>query len=317
MYQSLIVPLVLTTSVLQWSCGKQGPSTAIRSSEPTQWIIEFWYDIAKTCEGYPSKENCDDGDMNLFNGLLCAAGEDLSCEAVAAGQGSDGRWWRSPRRVDGQVEQNRTFSRDMALGSLLYLATKQDVDRAQKWLEWIEDNRPCVLRNPVTGGCTLRGNWRLCRDENNSSCDISPALWGQFFRVWQHLGLEPSSIMKKNKASESLIAVEQAKRQKLGYSLHLSGVSAFLKGLLDQDGAIRRELAAVLHSRQPLNPFFRWLHEGSTSEVESMVLDRCPTREKLPGRYYQWAWERRDDSLASEDSMVWECIFMGKLLWDK
>ena len=59
-----------------------------------------WRALAPTCEGLPSKANCDDGDMLLFSGLLCASGEAAGCEAARQSQGE--RWpflaIRAPRR---------------------------------------------------------------------------------------------------------------------------------------------------------------------------------------------------------------------------
>src|SRR4051812_26493414 len=76
---------------------------------------EFWLAKKFTCKSdagdFPSKgadgpDACDDGDMTLFNGLLCLAGVEevdrdgkkqfIGCDAVRKSQGSDGRWWRSP-----------------------------------------------------------------------------------------------------------------------------------------------------------------------------------------------------------------------------
>src|SRR5712664_1853578 len=54
---------------------------------------------------FPSKysasdpDHCDDGDMTLFNGMLCSSDDARGCDAVRGAQGSDGRWWRSPRRI--------------------------------------------------------------------------------------------------------------------------------------------------------------------------------------------------------------------------
>src|SRR4051794_20855639 len=53
---------------------------------------------------FPSKwtsndpSSCDDGDMTLFNGLLCAAGDRRGCDGVSNAQDAGGRFWRSPRR---------------------------------------------------------------------------------------------------------------------------------------------------------------------------------------------------------------------------
>lgn len=100
-----------------------------------------------------------DGDMTLFNGLLCLSGESTGCRAVANAQFTPDKiplitcdlpdkdqfiqrnmyaWGRSPRRADPchaleneEVEGANSFSRDMFLGVLLYfytMYTKRDED---------------------------------------------------------------------------------------------------------------------------------------------------------------------------------------------
>jgi len=139
---------------------------------------------------------CADGDMNLFAGLLCAAGEQEGCETVQRSQnvGSGvstnlGRWNRSPRRLgndndadedgrrdedegagqdldgDGRIEEiewNR-FSYDMAIGTMLYLVSTGDKTAAQRWWDWISAFTPCAQTNPFDEKhCILRGDPRLC-----------------------------------------------------------------------------------------------------------------------------------------------------------
>jgi hypothetical protein len=136
--------------------------------------MEFWRANAPRCAGpsgfpFPSGEQmaggvaCEDGDMVLFNGLLCASGEAEGCEMVRRSQitavGDDqGRWFRSPRRLelgndhdrdgkiddevggedadgDGRIAEQEldSFSFDMSIGVMLTLArarSGRDVDAA-------------------------------------------------------------------------------------------------------------------------------------------------------------------------------------------
>jgi hypothetical protein len=105
----------------------------------------YWRQNAFSCSvnvpSFPSKEilghpqDCDDGDMTLFNGLLCAAGESGGCDAVAHSQGTDGRWWRSPRRIGwGSPDHDVSFSPDQSVGVLLYALHTGDRGRFSKWL---------------------------------------------------------------------------------------------------------------------------------------------------------------------------------------
>ncbi|MGA1842795.1 MAG: FG-GAP repeat domain-containing protein, partial [bacterium] len=109
-------------------------------------------------EPYPSKPlkkcnyDCDDGDMTLFNGLLCASGDERGCDGVRRAQSPDGRFWRSPIRAlnnnggMGDSDDSKSFSPDMSLGVLLYVAKTGDTCALSRWLNWIENNRPCLLR---------------------------------------------------------------------------------------------------------------------------------------------------------------------------
>src|SRR5580704_13417762 len=90
--------------------------------------------------------NCDDGDMTLFNGMLCSSGDRRGCDGVRLAQGSDGRWWRSPRRIGWTwPSYDVSFSPDQALGVMLYTAKSRDVAAFDRWVQWIADNRPCII----------------------------------------------------------------------------------------------------------------------------------------------------------------------------
>jgi len=166
------------------------------------------------CEGFPTKRNpdypaddsrhiCNDGDMSLFSGLLCAAGDKRGCEAVLAAKNEDGRWFRSPRRLkDPTIDEKEaidgvaSFSPDMALGVQLYLATTTDLKSANQWYEWLDKNRPCWMFTEPNCGLpsnindileqllksksarleNVRGWPRFCRDDvKQKGCTIRPS----------------------------------------------------------------------------------------------------------------------------------------------
>lgn len=277
--------------------------------------MRYWESFAPLCEGFPSKENCDDGDATLFNGLLCASGMTLGCASVAGAQGASGQWWRSPRRVDGNVGQQKSFSRDMALGALLYLAKTSDRDAANRWLDWIEDNRPCAVENPVTGGCSVYGLHRFCRDDaGTNACTLTPAIWSLMSDVWQHLGLKLHPNMSQFRTSYDDFAPQEAESVELGYQLHLKGVQAYLKKLLAQESNGSRAVVATLVARQPLNPFFQFLANGYSEALEANYLALCPDPDGNGAfRKYQWAWERDTAGEAWRESMGWDCLFLARL----
>jgi hypothetical protein len=178
--------------------------------------LDEWRKYAYMCEAapdkvpFPSKPEtdgrnpgpCDDGDMTLFNGLLCYSGESIACDAVRRSQTSDGRFWRSPLRAqtnnlhyeEGQrfsanQGHDKSFSDDMEAGVLLWaIKTKNDPNtRAAliNWFKWMSNNRPCIQprlldwcptwddwRRSCPGeGCVLRNLPRYCDD---AACTMQP-----------------------------------------------------------------------------------------------------------------------------------------------
>ncbi|WP_345817657.1 hypothetical protein AAGS40_30080 (plasmid) [Paraburkholderia sp. PREW-6R] len=161
----------------------------------------IWQRYAPVCLGSPSKWKdppasvdpmCNDGDMNLFSGLLCAAGVEEGCRAVKAAFANSGpqagRWYRSPRRrndpsIDAAEAKGgvASFSPDMALGAQLYLATTRDTATAQAWLNWLNRHRPCLAGKEPTCNFpqdalvlipNVRGWPRFCTDDAPSSGNV-------------------------------------------------------------------------------------------------------------------------------------------------
>lgn len=273
----------------------------------------FWEEMAPTCAGYPSKEHCDDGDMALFGALLCASGDDRGCRLVRDAQGANGRWWRSPRRRDGNLGEDKSFSRDMAMGVMTYLAVTRDAAAAERWVAWIERNRPCLAHKP-TGGCLVRGPYRFCTDDENESCALTPANWANLARVFEELGLAKTEEMRRYDGLDTETHWRQAQQAPLGYQTHLTAVEVLMKQLLQSGGATRRRAAAILRGRQPQNPFFEVLHDGPSPALAARVEALCPKREYgPPTRRFQWSWERDTASRAWEESMGWDCLFIDSL----
>src|SRR5262249_50573815 len=98
--------------------------------------------------GFPTKEDsapnepghCDDGDMALFNGLLCAVEEQQGCEGVKRAKGDSGQWFRSPaimKRGEDNVDQSN-LNADQSKGVMLYVLQERDTARFQDWMEWVK-----------------------------------------------------------------------------------------------------------------------------------------------------------------------------------
>ena len=157
--------------------------------------------------GTPSAHDssiCEDADMTLFNGLLCASGEKLGCDAVRESQAPDGRWWRSPRRIgkDLSLGFDVSFSPDQALGVMLYAVTTHDTERFMKWLRWINDYRPCITR--IAHTCLIKGWPRYCTDDGDKRCTFRSQTakisegWASFW--------EPPRVISAGMSSQNSIS---------------------------------------------------------------------------------------------------------------
>lgn len=277
----------------------------------------FWLeDVVRYCEGYPSKQSCDDGDSVLFNGLLCASGEVLACEAVKQSQGADGRWWRSPRRVEDNLGEENSFSRDQALGVLLYLATSRDEQAAKKWLDWIDANSTCAIENPLADNCSVKFEYRYCDDDTDGRCLLTDSSWSLMGRVWKSLGLDRHGMMRRFASADASDLQELlASSVEPGYRMHLKAVSSFLKLRLGSGESSARDIAREISRRQPENLFFQFVEGQDAGSIATRLLDICPSSDDdLSFRRYQWSWERDTASQAWQESMGWDCVFLANLL---
>jgi hypothetical protein len=129
---------------------------------------------------------CDNGDMALFNGLLCASREQKGCDVVKDGLDMNtGHWWSSPaiklRNKVGNKDcvDQPNLNSDQALGAILYVLQRDDARAAfRAWMHFIGTNGPCKsnaclgariagLPVSVPRNCGLKGN-----DGNN--CMFKP-----------------------------------------------------------------------------------------------------------------------------------------------
>ena len=108
---------------------------------------------------YISENDCDDGDMDFFNGLLCPSGDDRGCKGVAIAQdrnakNQDGRWWRSKRLVgEPDTKDHASFSTEQGLSVKLYLIKTADKAAFVSWLKFIEKN-PRTYNAVLPSFCT-------------------------------------------------------------------------------------------------------------------------------------------------------------------
>ncbi|RXG97197.1 hypothetical protein [Bradyrhizobium vignae] len=324
-----LICAVALSFVIHVTCALATPlSDALMFWEPPQALL-----CNATGTPYPTKysagdpTHCDDGDMTLFNGLLCAAGDGRGCEGVRLSQGADGRWWRSPRRI-GWTYPNHdvSFSPDQALGVMLYAVATRDVKAFDRWLQWIADNRPCLIK--VGSNCIKEGWLRYCTDDAaDKRCTLRPGDCTYLKATANYLGsararlcedviddLAGAAPFPKNLIlSVPGQALASATANTPGFPLHLASVGLFLArtmGLQDPD---LDAAAKVLVAKQGENPFFQFLSVGKAQGVTDQLLALCPTQARPSGNRSQWAWERDQAEQAWKDSMYWDCIFLGKL----
>ncbi|MCV2350815.1 hypothetical protein [Paucibacter sp. Y2R2-4] len=316
----------------------------------------LWRPNAFLCEAtpggvrFPSRptgeaaQPCDDGDMTLFNGLLCAVGEPLGCLGVKeALDRNSGQWYRSPRiRLNGNDRGGASFSPDMAMGVQLYLLKTKDIDSALRWLMWLHDHVPCWVE--LGGACLVRAPVpRFCTDppkpgdKQNFECTVRPgdaaALSATVSWLQEKAGMQPlpSGSLRAYLGSWSGKTAGFVKLgaecNRVGFSQHLVAVGILLERMMgsthpDLEVAAKllvsgeeRSCATFKTMGDPNNAFFRWLAEGSTQAVKDQVLARCPAPDRLPTPpLHQWQWEREDADKAWEHSSYWDCVFMYRLL---
>jgi hypothetical protein len=135
---------------------------AIVPSQPGAFPTKEWPEAEKR-KAVP--ESCNDGDMLLFNGMLCAVGEDAGCAAVRnAFDEESSQWWRTPailkRHVENPEEPN--LNSDQVQGLLLYILEYHDSTRFRRWLEWVRNmgmpRRFCSLPADSQSKCVSKGD---------------------------------------------------------------------------------------------------------------------------------------------------------------
>ncbi len=312
--------------------------------------LKLWEANAPYCNGFPSKvswedskNHCDDGDMVLFVGLLCGAGDERGCETVRLSMDSNGRWFRSPRRrLTNNDGNGNSFSPDMALGAQIYLTKQKDYKAAALWYNWIEDHIPCSLTDTK---CNLKGLPRFCTDDSEKGCTIQPNHLAILAETRHKLGIKSeldSGCPQELRSIEEIWAIYMAPWRSSkglyyltdiacgaapafnhrgaqfndkGFPLHLIATEIFLLRLMEKNDPQLNLSAAQLVQRQPENPFFLYLRDGPTAQVLNKTLNMCPENQEEinRSRKSQWSWERADADLAYKDSMLWDCIFMAKL----
>lgn len=269
---------------------------------------------------FPAKYDAgtyDSGDMALFGGLLCMAGEQEGCTLLHNSQDANGRFWRSPNHVGEPGEGS--FTGDQINGVFAFLGTTRDSSALTEYLQFIGGNSMGVPPIPV-----LENAYASCTPDSAQKCTLAGMEWLLFNQLASDLGVSvavPSDVRdpttKYGDRFDDL--VWPAAFTPRGYTLHLIGVKIAVARLLGYRSAALSDAAAILAAREPENPFFLYLHLGSDAAIINQVKRKCvvdPTRTS----FVQWQWERseidKDQQQRSpwQTSMGWDCIFIYNLL---
>lgn len=307
-------------------------NTSVKADDLKSRVL-YWQESAFQCTknsfSYPSKEAaelgmCDDGDMTLFNGLLCAAGDDRGCEGVKRAQGADGRWWRSPGKIGVEAPSSDvSFSPDQSLGVFLYVVATGDRQAFDNWVAWMDRNRPCTVE--FGGRCFVHGWPRFCRDDAvDKRCTLRPTSCELIKEVAATLGSAKGSfcsdVLKEYGITQSFfpsLAVEvvgSAAVNDAGFPTHLASVLVLLLQQMHKFDEATKLASAILVEREKNNPFFKVLNRENRIVVAELLLNLCPSAKRPTLSRSQWSWERTDGEEAWRRSMLWDCIFVAKLL---
>jgi hypothetical protein len=308
-------------------------TASLASEDRLNQAYAFWEANAFQCQvdgiSFPSRptgnsaQPCDDGDMTMFNGLLCYAGDERGCQGVRDAQDPvTGEWFRSPRiRLKGNDRGGASFSPDMAMGVQLYLIKTRDVERAEKWAHWLDGMKVRLCRLGVCvepqsfckpePGCVIRpgdaASLAKTFDYLHKSAGMAPLRDGSDLRGylstakdWGNILIWFSSLINKPGYSQHLVAVDVViERMTSGKAEALKGEAERLAGKSVNEG----------------NAFFSYLAGKDRAVVVQQVLARCPSVSSLPQPpLHQWQWERETTDKAWMHSCYWDCIFMAKLL---
>lgn len=287
----------LTLLVLLLSgCGSREPSSPIPPSLEQELsarveAAEKW--AIRDANGAPTKVKADGspdtGDALLWAGILCSSNPakfQASCEQVKASQGADGRIWRHPSRVE--VDLVNSFSRDMAIGLLLYVQATQDVTFLQKWVDYVVENG------------------QACTEATDNRCEMTTIIWSLAKLAAPEINLHGKQVLSPKQVLAVLYAA--ATGGESGYPLHLIAQQLILLKRAGESGAVLwQETAKALYKRDSSNALFAYL-AGRLDSATLLMLEQLPA--KRPSGASQWSFERESSSRAWMQSMGWEYVWL-------
>jgi hypothetical protein len=263
---------------------------------------------APTKKGPPHE--CDDGDMVLFNGILCLYEiHKESCSFVKNSQDHSGRVWRAPYRRG--LDNKNEFSRDMAIGFLAYVLKTADLTSLYKWAEWVKkhDGLLCLGADDFRchSGRGIRSIASQVASFHGGSLD-----WGAL-GTWNTFGSDFQLYL------HTLFAEE-------GYPVHLIAVQLMIKRAMGREGDLLDVVAYKLHKRDPLNPIYALLANRPEEALQgaSLAVTKLIQHERSPGvehplgyagpENHIWTWENHSRLPSARHSMGWDFLLLSKLI---
>lgn len=246
--------------------------------------------MMKDLHGMPIKWDGDDGDAMLWAGLMTAVGDTKPIEGIKMCQSEDGRLWRSPNRVN--KDTKNTFSRDMALGFILYFQQTQDHEMADKWISYLKKE----------------GSLFPKEESNDTRHIVTPALWW----LMSYAGMKVPLVWRLTRFLFTPYQAIELRFTPRGYERHLKAVAAFI--MSKANGKRDTATGKFLIKEDKENPFFQWLSGTSSYSVYRMMMGHKEYWLSYPyGRGSQWSWERSDNESAWLDAMGQDFDFIEKL----
>lgn len=235
-----------------------------------------------------------DGDAVLWNGLMCLVGKDFACNAVRESFSDNGKPNRSPYwRVTPRPEND--FSRDMLMGFLAYLVKTKDIELAERFRIYVENNE-----------------YKLCTNATDSRCSLTPTTWGLMAYVWEYLGLPLWGNMPVSKSLYFTALRVQADATETGYPSHLIAAHIVICKYMQLSNFGIDAAISALYRLDPRNPLFILLKNGTSEQFALEMLTQMP-ESKPESDDLQWSTERFSEEKAWLRSVGWEFIYVWLL----
>lgn len=281
MYKRLFILLLLLLFV---GCGK----TERKNVPPNSTNIDSIREWAPTCNGYISKDNCDQGDVLAYAGYLCLVGEEIGCRTAHDSFDEEGRAWRNPKHEP--LGDGNSFSRDMLLGALYYFTATKDTETEAKFRKYVKDNGI------------------LCPDATDNRCEMTPGMWGLWGEVSRYIGVEPNTTMKVNMFVDDKQMYLQSIVSPSGYQRELVAMEILLRSFMARNSTLLNWAAEELYKKEQENPLYELIARGKTERFWQLFDQQMPKEE--PAYKTHWSIAKEHSQEAWKQSMGWEWVFL-------